>query len=47
MLDKIFYFIMVPMVYAAFAIFIIGIIYSVVKVLTNRKHPSTLQIFPK
>lgn len=47
MLDKIFYFIMVPMVYIAVATFLCGIVYSIFRIIGSPKHPSTLQIFPQ
>lgn len=47
MLDKVFYFIMVPMVYTAIVIFLAGLIYSIIRIIGSPKHPSTLQIFPK
>jgi len=46
-IDKIYYFILVPMVYFAFAVFFIGIIFRIIKVLIAPKQPSTLQIFPE
>jgi len=45
-IDKIYYFIMVPMVYLAFAVFFSGILFRILKLLTAPKQPTTLQIFP-
>ena len=47
MIDKIFYFIMVPMVYFAFAVFVVGIIFRLGKLFTAPRQTATLQIFPK
>ena len=41
------YFILVPMVYISFAVFIIGTTSRLVKIFRQPKHPSTLQIFPE
>jgi nitrate reductase gamma subunit len=38
---------MVPMVYFAFAVFIIGTIVRLIKIFQAPKHPSTLQIYPE
>lgn len=46
-MDTVIYFIMVPMVYFAFAVFIIGTIVRLIKIFQAPKHPSTLQIFPE
>jgi len=46
MVDKIFYFITVPMVYLALAWCIIGMVWKVAQVLKAPKHPFTLKIFP-
>jgi nitrate reductase gamma subunit len=47
MLDKLFYFIMVPMVYIAFVLFFFGLIYALIRVARAPKQTSTLRIFPK
>jgi nitrate reductase gamma subunit len=47
MTDKIFYFIMVPMVYLAFAWFVIGSVMRIVSILRAPKMPNTLKIFPE
>jgi nitrate reductase gamma subunit len=47
MADKIFYFVMVPMVYLAFAWFIVGSIIRIVGILRAPKMPHTLKIFPE
>jgi nitrate reductase gamma subunit len=41
------YFILVPMVYIAFATFFIGTAVRLIKIFRQPKHPSTLQIFPE
>lgn len=46
MLDKILYFIMVPMVYISFVVFITGTIYIIFLIARAPKQSSTLQIFP-
>jgi nitrate reductase gamma subunit len=47
MIDRLFYFIMVPMVYLAFAWFIVGSIIKVAGILNSPKMPNTLRIFPE
>lgn len=42
-----YYIILVPMVYAAFAVFTIGTVIRLVKMFREQKHPVTLQIFPE
>jgi nitrate reductase gamma subunit len=44
--DKVIYFIMVPMVYAAFGVFFIGTAVRLVRLFREPKHPSTLRIYP-
>jgi len=46
MIDRIFYFIMVPMVYLAFAWLIVGAIVRVAKILRAPPHPHKLTVFP-
>ena len=46
-MDTIIYFILVPMVYMAFAVFIIGTIVRLVKIFREPKHPTTLKIYPE
>lgn len=46
-MHTIYYLVLVPMVYAAFAVFIVGSIVRMIKILRTPKHPTTLQIFPK
>ena len=41
------YFILVPMVYIAFAVFFIGTAVRLIKIFRQPSHPSTLQIFPE
>jgi len=45
--EKIYYIILIPMVYAAFAVFILGIGIRIVKMFREPKHPATLQIYPE
>ena len=45
--QTIYYIILIPMVYVAFAVFIIGTVIRLVKLFREPKHPSTLQIFPE
>jgi len=45
--QSVYYFIMVPMVYFAFAVFLVGIIVRIVKIWGEPKHPTTLQIYPE
>ncbi|MDY0039688.1 MAG: respiratory nitrate reductase subunit gamma [Desulforhabdus sp.] len=42
-----YYLILVPMVYIAFAVFLLGTAIKLVKLYKAPKHPSTLQIFPE
>jgi nitrate reductase gamma subunit len=46
MFDKISYFIMVPMVYLAFAWFLVGAAVRIVKILRAPAHPHKLTVFP-
>jgi len=46
-LETLYYIILVPMVYVAFAIFIIGTIVRLIKIFKEPKHPTTLQIYPE
>lgn len=46
-METIYYIILVPMVYFAFAIFSLGTIIRLVKLFREPKHPTTLQIFPE
>ncbi|MCB2187295.1 MAG: respiratory nitrate reductase subunit gamma [Deltaproteobacteria bacterium] len=46
MLDRIYYFITVPMVYLAFAWCLVGVAVRVAKIMKTPKHPFTLKIFP-
>jgi len=47
MIDRLYYFIMVPMVYLAVAWCLIGIGAKIVRLLKAPQHPTTLQIFPE
>ena len=46
-MQSIYYFILVPMVYIAFGIFIAGTIIRLIIILKSPKHPTTLQIYPE
>ena len=46
-METLYYIILVPMVYVAFAIFIIGTIVRLIKIFKEPKHPTTLQIYPE
>ena len=45
-LDTVIYFILVPMVYIAFGVFIIGTVFRLVSIFSKPKNPSTLRIYP-
>ncbi len=46
-MDTLIYIILVPMVYAAFGVFVIGSAVRLINIWKQPKHPSTLQIFPE
>ncbi len=46
-MQTLFYFILVPMVYMAFAILILGIAIKLIKLYRTPEHPATLQIYPE
>lgn len=46
-MQSVIYFILVPMVYIALAVFVIGTIARMIKIWQAPKHPTTLQIFPE
>jgi nitrate reductase gamma subunit len=46
-MEAIYYIILVPMVYVAFAVFFFGTAFRLIKILREPKNPSTLQIFPE
>lgn len=46
-METLYYIILVPMVYAAFAIFFIGTAVRLIKIFKEPKHPTTLQIYPE
>ncbi len=46
MLDKIYYVIMVPMVYAAVSVFVIGVISRSIRIVLAPRQKTTLQVFP-
>jgi len=45
--ETIYYIILIPMAYLAFAVFIVGIIVRLVKLFREPKNPTTLQIYPE
>ena len=47
MWNKIFYFAMVPMVYAAFAVLVGGLLFKLVMVLLSKRFPGSLAVYPK
>jgi len=47
LVETLYYIILVPMVYVAFAVFFIGSGFRIVKMLLEPEHPTTLQIFPE
>lgn len=47
MWDSIFYFVMVPMVYIAAAVFILGLLFKLIKVIMSPPIPGTLGMFPR
>ena len=46
-MQTVYYIILVPMVYVAFAVFIVGIIVKIVSLWQQPQHPTTLQIYPQ
>jgi nitrate reductase gamma subunit len=46
-LETLYFLILVPMVYLAFAVFILGTIIRLLKIYLGPRHPTTLQIFPE
>ena len=46
-MHTVYYLILVPMVYIAFAVFFLGSVVRLVRIFSLPKHPATLQIFPK
>lgn len=46
-MQTIYYIILIPMVYLAFAVFFIGTLIRLIKLFKAPKHPTTLQIFPE
>lgn len=46
-METVYYIVLVPMVYGAFAVFFVGIGIRIVKLFRESKHPTTLQIFPE
>lgn len=46
-MDTIIYIILVPMVYAAFGVFILGTALRIITIWREPKHPATLQIYPE
>lgn len=46
-METIYYIILVPMVYLAFAVFVVGTVFRLAKIFREPKHPATLQIYPE
>lgn len=46
-MEIVYYIVLVPMVYVACAVFVVGTVIRLVKLLAEPKHPTTLQIFPE
>lgn len=46
-MDKLIYFILVPMVYIAFGVFVVGTVVRLVKIFGAPRHPNTLKIYPE
>ncbi len=46
-METVYYIIMVPMVYLAFALFIFGTAFRLIKIFREPRHPATLQIYPE
>lgn len=46
-LQTVYYFVLVPMVYIAFATFVVGTAIRLIKIFRQPKHPTTLQIYPE
>jgi len=45
--ETVYYLVLVPMVYAAFVVFVLGVVVKIVKLLQAPPHPTTLQIYPE
>jgi nitrate reductase gamma subunit len=45
--ETVYYLVLIPMVYVAFAVFFLGTLIRLVKIFREPKHPSTLQIYPE
>lgn len=46
-METLYFFVLVPMVYIAVAVFVVGTGVRLIKILKSPKHPTTLQIFPE
>lgn len=46
-METVYYIVLIPMVYVAFAVFVVGIVLRLVKIFREPKNPTTLQIFPE
>ncbi len=46
-METVYYVVLIPMVYVAFAVFFVGIALRLIKILREPKNPTTLQIFPE
>lgn len=46
-METVYYIVLIPMVYVAFAVFFVGIVIRLIKIFREPKNPATLQIFPE
>lgn len=46
-METVYYIVLIPMVYVAFAVFFVGIAIRLIKIFREPKNPTTLQIFPE
>lgn len=46
-METVYYVVLIPMVYVAFAVFFVGIALRLIKIFREPKNPTTLQIFPE
>lgn len=46
-MQTIYYIVLIPMVYVAFAVFFVGSAFRIVKMAREPRHPTTLQVFPE
>lgn len=45
--DTVYYIVLIPMVYLAVAVFVVGIIVRLVKIILTPRHPASLKIYPE